>query len=185
MSINSNQSLKTVGPQTARLLGAINDRSQTIFTLRDAEQITGLTPALASSLLNKAIRRGLVSRLKGGLFIVVPPELGSTTQYGGNPYLIAQSLAGNAQCFLSYGTAIEIHRMVTQPQFVVFASATRLSAGTRTADGIGSGNSPNPEGRAKTGEAVTFRSALVPPYIRKKTASESACAWNSIPIRPD
>ena len=108
MSINSNQSLKTVGPQTARLLGAINDRSQTIFTLRDAEQITGLTPALASSLLNKAIRRGLVSRLKGGLFIVVPPELGSTTQYGGNPYLIAQSgnpyliaqsLAGNAQCF--------------------------------------------------------------------------------------
>ena len=125
MSINSNQSLKTVGPQTARLLGAINDRSQTIFTLRDAEQITGLTPALASSLLNKAIRRGLVSRLKGGLFIVVPPELGSTTQYGGNPYLIAQSLAGNAQCFLSYGTAMEIHRMVTQPQFVVFASATK------------------------------------------------------------
>ena len=116
--------MKTVGNQTAKLLVALNDRSQTIFTLRDVEQITGLTPALASSLLTKAIRRGLASRVKGGVFMLVPPELGSTTQYGGNPYLIARSLAGDSRCFLSYATAMEIHRMVTQPQFVVFASAT-------------------------------------------------------------
>ena len=101
------------------------NRAQTIFTLRDVEQITGLTPALASSLLSKAIRRGLVSRVQRGVFVVVPPELGSATQYAGNPYLIARSLARDTPCFLSYATAMEIHRMVTQPQVVVFTSVTQ------------------------------------------------------------
>ncbi len=34
-----------------------------------------------------------------------------------------------------------------------------------------------PKVRAKTGEAVTFRSALVPPYIRKTKSLEAAVPW--------
>ena len=34
-----------------------------------------------------------------------------------------------------------------------------------------------PKVRAKTGEAVTFRSALVPPYIRKTKSMEAAVPW--------
>lgn len=124
MSREYNQ-LKTVGAQTARLLMALHDRSQTTFTLRDVQQITGLRPALASDLIYRARRRGLISRLKRGLFVIIPSELGSATEYAGNPYLIAQRLAGEAQCFISHASAMEIHRMVTQPQFVVFASSTK------------------------------------------------------------
>ena len=118
-------SLRTVGLRTAPLLNALYDRSQTTFTLADAVEITGLSPASASSLLHKAAKRGLVSRLKRGVWVLVPPQLGSATEYAGNPYLIAPRLVGDAPNFLSHATAMEIHRMVTQPQFVTFTSTTK------------------------------------------------------------
>ena len=37
-----------------------------------------------------------------------------------------------------------------------------------------------PKVRAKTGEAVTFRSALVPPYVRKTKSLEAALPWLSM-----
>jgi len=117
--------LKTVGTQMATLLSVLYDRAQTTFTLADVEEITGLRPALASSLLHKAAKRGLVSRLKRGVFVLVPAELGSATEYSGNPYLVARRLAGDAPSFISHASAMEIHRMVTQPQFVVFTSSTK------------------------------------------------------------
>lgn len=125
MSTNYHKVLKTVGRQTARLLTALHDRSQTTFTLRDVEKITGLRPGLASSLIHKAANRGVVSRLKRGVFMIVPAELGSSVEYSGNPYLVAGRLAGHAPCFISYASAMEIHRMVTQPQFVIFTSSTK------------------------------------------------------------
>jgi predicted transcriptional regulator of viral defense system len=125
MSTHYNTNSRTVGRQTASLLAGIYDRSQSTFTLADAQEITGLSSHLASSLLHKAARRGLVSRLKPGVFVIVPPELGSTTEYAGDPYLTARRLAGDAPCFISLASAMEIHRMVTQPQLVVFASSPK------------------------------------------------------------
>jgi predicted transcriptional regulator of viral defense system len=57
--------------------------------------------------------------------VLVPPELGSATEYAGNPYLVVQRLVGDAPNFISHASAMEIHRMVTQPQFVIFASSTK------------------------------------------------------------
>jgi predicted transcriptional regulator of viral defense system len=119
------QPQRTVGSQTARLLTALYDRSQSTFTLAEAAKITGLSPHLTSSLLHKAARRGLVYRLKPGLFTIVPVELGSSVEHTGNPYMVAQRLAGEAPCFISHASAMEIHRMVTQPPLVVFASSTK------------------------------------------------------------
>jgi len=125
MSMQHNIQSKTVGRQTAGLLAGLYDRPQSTFTLADAQAITGLSSHLASSLLHKAVRRGLVSRLKPGVFVIVPPELGSTSEYAGDPFLTAKGLAGGAPCFISHASAMEIHRMVTQPQLAVFASSSK------------------------------------------------------------
>jgi len=125
MSTEHNISNKTIGRQMAPLLARLYDRSQSMFTLADAQVITGLSSSLASSLLHKAVQRGLVSRLKPGVFVIVPPELGSASDYAGDPYLTAKRLAGSAPCFISHASAMEIHRMVTQPQLVVFASSAK------------------------------------------------------------
>ena len=108
----------------AAILAEVYDRSQSSFTLADAQRITGLTPHSASSLLHKAVRRGVLARLKPGVFVIVPPELGSV-EYVADPYLTARRLAGDAPCFISHASAMEVHRMVTQPQFVVFASSPK------------------------------------------------------------
>jgi predicted transcriptional regulator of viral defense system len=115
----------TIGRQMAHLLSTLYDRSQSSFTLADAGAITGLSPNSTSTLLHKAVKRGLVSRLKPGVFTIVPPELGSSAEYAGNPYLTAIKLAITAPCFISHASAMEIHRMVTQPQLVVFASSSK------------------------------------------------------------
>lgn len=123
--LRTNHNLKTARSRTANLIMALYDSGKTMFTTAEAAQLTGLTIPLASSLLHKAERRGLVSRLKRGLFVLVPPELGSSADYSGNPYLIARYLVGQASYFLSHATAMELHRMVTQPQFTIFISCTK------------------------------------------------------------
>jgi predicted transcriptional regulator of viral defense system len=120
-----NETGKTVGRQMANLLAGLYDQSRTTFALADAEKITGLSPKGASSLLHKAARRGLVSRLKPGIFVIIPQELGSTREYSGDPYLTATKLAGEAPVFVSHASAMEIHRMVTQPQLAVFATSSK------------------------------------------------------------
>lgn len=123
MRINHN--LKTARSRTANLIMALYDSGKTMFTTTEAAQITGLSGPLASSLIHKAEQRGLVSRLKRGLFVLVPPELGTTSEYAGNPYLIVRYLVSGAPYFLSHATAMELHRMVTQPQFTIFVSCTK------------------------------------------------------------
>ena len=43
--------------------------------------------------------------------------------------------------------------------------------------GLGPVNVEIPKVRSRTGEAVTFRSALVPPYVRKTRSLEAALPW--------
>ena len=117
--------LKTVGRQTARLLAALHARSQTTFDLDQVQAITGLGPASARSLVRKAANRGLVSRLKPGLFILIPQEVTNVQNYTGDHYLLARQLAGDAPYFLSHSSAMELHRMVTQPRFVVYVSTPK------------------------------------------------------------
>ncbi|MGA3087349.1 MAG: hypothetical protein ABSD75_01980 [Terriglobales bacterium] len=84
------------------------DSAETIFSTSDAARITQLRPSLTSSLLHKAAQHGL-SRLKRGLLVIVPPEMGSSTAYFGNFYLVARQLAGSAPYFISHGSAMELH----------------------------------------------------------------------------
>jgi len=116
---------KTVGSRSARLLAGLYDRAQTTFTLAEAQSITGLSAGSTRSLLHKATQRGLVARLKSGLFTLVPQELGSETEYSGNPYLAARALVGKTPYYLSHATAMELHRMVTQPRLGIFVSTPK------------------------------------------------------------
>lgn len=116
---------KTVGSRSARLLAGLYDRAQTTFTLAEAQAIAGLSAGSTRSLLHKATHRGLIARLKSGLFTLVPQELGSETEYSGDPYLAARALVGKRPYYLSHATAMEIHRMVTQPWLGIFISTSK------------------------------------------------------------
>jgi len=61
----------------------------------------------------------VATRLKPGLFILVPYGLGKEKEYMGNPLIVARELAEGKDYYLSHGTAMEIHGMVTQPQLII------------------------------------------------------------------
>ena len=116
---------KTTGARTAQLTTALYERGQTVFKLAEVQDITGLSAASARSFIRHAVGRGIVSRLESGLFVLVPPELGRAGEFSANPYIVARELVAGADYYISHSSAMELHRMVTQPQFVIFTCATK------------------------------------------------------------
>lgn len=116
---------KTLRAQGARLVAALHERGRALFAHDDVEAITGLQPASARSLVAGLVRRGLATRLKPGMFVLVPQELGHEREYLGNPYVVARELAGTADYYVSHASAMDIHQMVTQPQLAVFVTSPK------------------------------------------------------------
>ncbi|HEX9704914.1 MAG TPA: type IV toxin-antitoxin system AbiEi family antitoxin [Gemmatimonadales bacterium] len=115
-------SLKTLGPQAANLVTTLHERSRVVFRLEDVRDITGLSETSARSFVRKLVDRGVAARLKPGLCVLVPFELGRERQYPGNPLVVAREIMHGEDYYLSHATAMEIHGMTTQPQLVVMVS---------------------------------------------------------------
>src|SRR5450830_531469 len=119
MILKHNTQMKTLGPQTAQLVTSLHGENRPVFRLEDVQRILGLEEPSTRSLVRKLVNRGVAARLKPGLFILIPFELGKEREYMGNPLIVARELAGGKDYYISHGTAMEIHGMVTQPQLVV------------------------------------------------------------------
>lgn len=123
--MKSNQLSKTLGPRSAFLVAELYEQQKMIFSNKDVEAITGLSPKSSRGLALRLVERGLATRLKPGLFILVPADLGHEREYLGDPYIAAAEIVGGLDYFISHASAMDIHQMVTQPQLVVFATTTR------------------------------------------------------------
>lgn len=115
--------LKTLGAQSARLVSALYDLNKEIFRLEDVCEVTRLPDDSARSLVRNLVRRGVVTRLKPGLFQLVPFQLGSERHFVGDPYLVARALIQPHPYYISHASAMDIHGMLTQPQFVVYITS--------------------------------------------------------------
>jgi len=109
---------KTLGPQSARLVTALYEENRPVFRVGDVQRILTMKEDTARSFVRKLVDRAVASRLKPGLYILVPFELGRERKYMGNPLIVARELNDGADYYLSHGTAMEIHGMVTQPRLV-------------------------------------------------------------------
>ena len=131
MAYKHNKTTKTLGPQAAHLITTLYDEDRVTFRLKDIQRILGLNDVSARNFIRKLVDRGVVTRLKPGLFILVPFELGKETEYAGNPLVLARELANGNDYYLSHGTAMEIHGMVTQPQFVIHVATPKKTRTTQ------------------------------------------------------
>jgi predicted transcriptional regulator of viral defense system len=104
----------------------LHERSRAVFHLEDVRDITGLSEASARSFVRKLVDRGVAARLKPGLYVLVPFELGRERQYPGNPLVVAREIMHGKDYYLSHATAMEIHGMTTQPQLVVIVTTPVL-----------------------------------------------------------
>lgn len=116
---------KTMGCRSAHLVATLYEQNKSIFRLEDVRNILHLDEALSSSFAQKLVGRGIVTRLKPGLFILVPLEMGKESEYTGNPLVVAHEIMNRADYYLSHITAMEIHGMVTQPQLVIYITVLK------------------------------------------------------------
>jgi len=96
-----------------------------MFGLKEVQKILHMNETSSCSFVRNLVNRGIVTRLKPGLFILVPFELGKEREYIGNPLLVAREILNGKDYYLSHGTAMEIHGMVTQPQLVVWTTTLK------------------------------------------------------------
>jgi len=131
MNTNYNDISKILGPLAGRLVATLYSYNRPIFHFQEAAEILG-GRAPASNVLSQLINNGVATRLKSGTFRLVPFELGFEREYLGNPYIVARELVLDgrknikAEYYLSYGSAFDLHQMVTQPQLIVYVSTPRM-----------------------------------------------------------
>lgn len=131
MSINYNNHLpKSLGPKSARMIASLYDANKLLFTVADAAQITGLHGNALNVFLGRLAKKGIITKLKAGLFNIVPAELGSEQVFISNPALVAKGIVHQKgltdnDYYISYGSAFELHQMVTQPQLSMYCSVTK------------------------------------------------------------
>ncbi len=120
MHYKNNNKLKTLGPKAAYLVAALYDQNKPIFRLKEVQKILNLNKTSSSSFVRKLVNRGVATRLKPGLFILVPYELGSGYEYTGEPLIVAREIMSGKSYYISHGTAMEIYGMTTQSQLVIY-----------------------------------------------------------------
>lgn len=117
-------SRKTLGPVSAYLITQLKKANKSIFRIRDTVQILDKDEKASADLLSKLVRRGIVSRLKAGLFMIVPLE--AEKDYIENRYVIAGEIMKPNRYYISHTSAMAIHGLTTQPVLnVQISSAVR------------------------------------------------------------
>lgn len=126
--MHKNYNSKILGPLAAQLVATLHSRNRRIFHFEEAKEILKSRPT-AANVLTQLIRNGVVTRLKSGLFHLIPFEMGFEREYLGNPYIVARELASSSNkenYYLSHGSAFNLHQMITQPQFIIYTTTPKM-----------------------------------------------------------
>lgn len=125
MRNKTNTTLKTLGPRASYLVTTLYEQNKSIFRLKDVQDILRINKLYSRIFVRKLVNKGVVTRLRPGLFILVPFEMGKESKYIGNPYIVAHEIMREKDYYLSHATAMEIHGLVTQPQLVIYISTLK------------------------------------------------------------
>lgn len=106
---------KTISYRSYYLLKRLRQIDKQFFTISDTSEIlTGAKPSTVRELLRSMTERGLIMRIKDGLYHVVPFEFDIGSYYP-NWHLAASAMAENKEYYIGFFSAFEIHGLTTQP----------------------------------------------------------------------
>lgn len=109
---------KTISKQSAEVIRHFSDLNQSGFSLAEVTSLLSHSSKDAvRKLMRDMVNRGLLLRLKDGLYWIIPYEQDSAN-YFPNGHLVAGYLAGNASYYIGYYSALELHSLITQPSMV-------------------------------------------------------------------
>ncbi|MFO7615029.1 MAG: hypothetical protein R6W71_10355 [Bacteroidales bacterium] len=121
---------KYISKQSNELLSYFNEQDKSCFTYSEAIKALPLSGDSAiKQLLSDMTKRGLLMRLKKGLYYVIPYEQNADT-FMPDWHLIAECLVNDTEHYIGYYSAMQIHNLITQPSLkeqIVVAKQIRPS----------------------------------------------------------
>jgi predicted transcriptional regulator of viral defense system len=106
---------KYISRQSNELLSYFNEQNRTCFDYSLAYKALPKSKASAvRELLSDMTKRGLLMRLKVGIYYIIPYENNAET-FMPDWHLIAEYLVNDAKYYIGYYSALQIHNLITQP----------------------------------------------------------------------
>ena len=106
---------KNISYRSSLLLKNLNESRQTFFTVNDAVELPGTTYSSSTlELLSSMTKRGLIMRIKDGLYHIIPYE-NNSNEYFPNWHLAAEAMVQPLRYYIGFYSALDIHGLITQP----------------------------------------------------------------------
>ncbi len=106
---------KNISYRSSQLLNALIDQNKDFFTLKDAVNILpGKENTTIRKLLSDMTKRGIIMRIKKGLYHRIPYEQ-KPDQYFPNWHLTAEAIVQPKDYYIGFYSALDIHGLITQP----------------------------------------------------------------------
>lgn len=106
---------KYISKQSNELLSYFNEIGQSCFKYSEAyHSLPQSSKSALKELLSDMTKRGLLMRLKKGLYYIIPYEQDAKL-FMPDWHLIAQYLVQDAEHYIGYYSALQIHSLITQP----------------------------------------------------------------------
>lgn len=106
---------KNISTTSAKLLAHFNTLGQQYFTNEEAKTaLPESSQEAVTQLLSDMTRRGLLMRVKKGLYCIIPYEKDAAS-FVPEWHSLSPHLVGEANYYIGYYAALQIHNLITQP----------------------------------------------------------------------
>lgn len=111
--------LRTLGPQEARVVLSFREQNREIVHTADIIELLGSEQS-ARKVIRNLIKKGWLSRLVGGRYMLLPPEHGPENIGENNPLALASAVT--ERCYIGWWSAAAFHGFTTQKPMTVFVA---------------------------------------------------------------
>jgi predicted transcriptional regulator of viral defense system len=106
---------KNISYQSNNLLAFFLNKSKLYFTYPEVlEALQDIAPNTARQLLSDMVRRGLLMRIRNGLYYIIPFDQDPET-FMPDWHLLAGPLTKGHEYYIGYYSALQLHQLITQP----------------------------------------------------------------------
>ena len=106
---------KNISYQSNNLLAFFLQKDKLYFTYPEAlEALQGIAPNTARQLLSDMVKRGLLMRIRNGLYYIIPYDQDPET-FMPDWHLLASPLTKGYEYYIGYYSALQLHQLITQP----------------------------------------------------------------------
>src|SRR6266436_6232393 len=119
--------LRTLGPAEAKVVLSFREQGRDVVETGD---IIGLLDSeqTGRKVIRNLVRKGWLTRLAGGRYMLLPPERGAETIGENNPLAVASAVVEKS--YIGWWSAAAFHGFTTQMPATVLVAATKQTKAT-------------------------------------------------------